>query len=58
MNINIPNISFGGGFVYKDRYIPNKQDITHDVIRTDLEEKLGSYFSILSNWLKKNICRH
>lgn len=44
MNINIPSISFGAGFVYKDRYIPNKQDITHDVIRTDLEEKLGPYF--------------
>lgn len=37
-------ISFKGDFVYKDRYIPSKQDITHDVIRAHFEHQCGDYF--------------
>ena len=43
MNISVSNVSFRGDLIYKDRYIPNKQDITHDVIRADFEDKLGPY---------------
>ncbi len=42
--MNVSKVSFRGDIVYKDRYIPHKQDITHDVIRTHFEEQMGPYF--------------
>lgn len=53
MNVGISNISFRGDVVYKDRYIPNKQDNTHDVIRAHFEEKLGPYVFYLEQLAKE-----
>ena len=44
MSISVSNVSFRGDLIYKDRYIPHKQDMTHDIIRADFEEKLGPYY--------------
>lgn len=47
MNINCINTkfipSFKSDFVYKDRYIPNEQDCTTDVVRAHLEYEFGPY---------------
>ena len=45
--MNIPSISFRGDIMYKDRYIPHKQDNTHDVVRAHFEEQLGPYIFYL-----------
>lgn len=44
MNLTNSNINFKGDFVYKGRYVPNKQDQTHDIIRAHYEEQLGEFF--------------
>ena len=36
-------LSFSGDLIYKDRYIPEKQDQTHDIIRAHLEDKFGPH---------------
>ena len=41
--VSYPNVSFGKELMYKGRYIPHKQDQTHDIIRADFEDKMGSY---------------
>lgn len=46
-------VSFGSDIIYKGRYIPHKQDQTHDVVRTHLEEKLGDYFFYLEQIAKE-----
>lgn len=53
MNISIPKVSFGRDFVYKDRYIPDKQDVTFDVLRASLEEKMGPNFFYLEQIKKE-----
>lgn len=53
MSISVPSVSFRGDIVYKDRYIPNKQDNTHDVIRAHFEEKLGPYVFYLEQLAKE-----
>ncbi len=47
MNINFSTFKplvFKGDFIYNNRYFPNKQDSTHDVIRAHLEQQFGDYF--------------
>ncbi len=51
--MNISSVSFRGDIVYKDRYIPNKQDITHDVIRAHFEEQLDPYYYYLDQIAKE-----
>ena len=53
MTVSVQSVSFRGDLIYKDRYIPHKQDITHDVIRADLEEKFGQYFYYLDQIAKE-----
>ena len=53
MNISVPNISFRGDVVYKDRYIPHKQDNTHDIVRAHFEDQLGPYFFYLEQLAKE-----
>lgn len=47
------NVSFRGDITYKDRYIPNKQDNTHDVVRAHFEDQLGPYFFYLDQIAKE-----
>ncbi len=47
--------SFGSEFIYKGRYIPEKQDQTIDVIRTHLEEQLGPQLFYYDQLIKEKI---
>lgn len=58
MNINCSSVSFRGDLVYKDRYIPSKQDVTHDVIRAHFEEQLGPYFYYIDQIAKEKQVMH
>ena len=51
--MNISSVSFRGDITYKDRYIPNKQDNTHDIVRAHFEEQLGPYFFYLDQIAKE-----
>ena len=39
--MNLNNVNFCAYLRYKDRYIPDKQDQTRDIIRAHVEEQLG-----------------
>ena len=47
------SVSFRGDITYKDRYIPNMQDNTHDIIRAHFEEQLGPNFFYLEQIAKE-----
>ena len=51
--MNISSVSFRGDITYKDRYIPNMQDNTHDIIRAHFEEQLGPNFFYLEQLAKE-----
>lgn len=51
--MNISTVSFRGDLVYKDRYIADKQDNTHDVIRAHFEDQLGPHVFYLEQLAKE-----
>ena len=51
--MNISSVSFRGDVIYKDRYIPDKADNTHDVIRAHFENELDPYFFYLDQIAKE-----
>lgn len=51
--MNISSVSFRGDIIYKDRYIPDKADNTHDIIRAHFENELDPYFFYLDQIAKE-----
>lgn len=51
----ISSKSFGSAFIYKNRYIPAKQDPTIDIIRTHLEDQMGPQLFYYDQLIKEKL---
>lgn len=47
--------SFGSELIYKDRYIPEKQDQTRDIIRAHFEDKMGPQLFYYDQLIKEKL---